>query len=80
MGPFLIEGYFELVMVPDLVEKEGLKVDNQQNQEEPLFMKLKIAKFIFQKKYQAKSLQELVEEKKEYRKQQQAKKQYLIQK
>ena len=50
MGSFLIEGYFELVMIQNMQEKEGLKVDNNndnQSSELPLFMKLKIAKFIF---------------------------------
>lgn len=29
MGPFLLEGYCEVVLVPELVEKEGLKVEKQ---------------------------------------------------
>jgi len=29
MGPFLLEGYCEVVLAPDLVEKEGLKVEKQ---------------------------------------------------
>jgi hypothetical protein len=63
MGPFLLEGYCEVVLVPELVEKEGLKVEKQ-NQQEPMFMKLKIAKFVLRKRYQSLFLKELVEEKK----------------
>lgn len=45
------------------MEKEGLKVE-QQNKNEPMFMKLKIAKFILKKSYQPLSLQELLNQKK----------------
>ena len=27
IGPFLLEGYLEIVLTPELVEKEGLKVE-----------------------------------------------------
>ena len=46
----------------DLVEKEGLKVTQETN--EPMFMKLKIAKFVVNKTYQQYSLQELLDQKK----------------
>lgn len=66
MGTFLLEGYCEIVMLPEMVEKEGLKVDHKNNQE-PIFMKLKIGKFVLRKKYQGQSLKELVDEKNEER-------------
>ena len=50
MGPFILDGYCEVVAVGDLQEKEGLKVEKS-NQQEPMFMKLKIAKFMLQKIY-----------------------------
>ena len=62
MGYFLIEGHCEVVTIQELMEKEGLKVEFQ-NQNEPMFMKLKIAKFVVKKKYQSQSLRELVENK-----------------
>ena len=65
MGFFLLEGYCEVVTVQEMVEKEGLKVEFQ-NQNEPMFMKLKIAKFVLRKRYQQLSLVELVEQKKQY--------------
>ena len=51
----------------DLAEKEGLKVEKSSQQNEPMFMKLKIAKFMLQKIYQKKTLQELVDQKKSFR-------------
>ena len=66
MGYFLLEGHCEIVSIQELMEKEGLKVDFQ-NQNEPMFMKLKIAKFIVKKKYQSKSLRDLVETKRQIR-------------
>lgn len=47
----MLDGNCEVVKVAELVEKEGLKVDQQENKE-PMFMKLKIAKFQIFKKYQ----------------------------
>ena len=66
MGPFILDGYCEVVPVIDLQEKEGLKVERS-SQQEPMFMKLKIAKFMLQKIYQSKPLKELVEEKRNMR-------------
>lgn len=66
MGPFILDGYCEVVAVSELQEKEGLKVEKS-NQQEPMFMKLKIAKFMLQKIYQNQTLRELVEEKRAMR-------------
>lgn len=57
MGNFLLEGYCEVVQTNELIEKEGLKVDAKQQSNEPMFMKLKVAKFVLRKKYQPMSLQ-----------------------
>lgn len=67
MGQFILEGYCEIVAQTDLAEKEGLKADKSSQQNEPMFMKLKIAKFMLQKIYQNKTLPELVELKKAFR-------------
>ena len=66
MGPFILDGYCEVVADSELQEKEGLKVEKS-NQQEPMFMKLKIAKFMLQKFYQNQTLRELVEEKRAMR-------------
>lgn len=66
MGPFILDGYCEVVAISELQEKEGLKVEKS-NQQEPMFMKLKIAKFMLQKIYQNQTLRELVEEKRAMR-------------
>lgn len=66
MGPFILEGYCEVTGMNELTEKEGLKVEKS-SQQEPMFMKLKIAKFVLKKIYQTKTLKELVHDKKAYR-------------
>jgi hypothetical protein len=66
MGPFLLDGYCEVVPVSELQEKEGLKVEKS-SQQEPMFMKLKVSKFMLQKNYISKTLRELVEEKRALR-------------
>ena len=64
MGNFMLEGFCEVVPVSELVEKDGLKVDSS-NHNEPMFMKLKIAKFVVKKRYISVSLPELVNQKRE---------------
>ena len=63
MGKFILDGICEIVQVQDLKEKEGLKVDAEK-QNEPMFMKLKIAKFLMKKIYQPDTLQDLLKKKK----------------
>lgn len=62
MGKFLIEGQCEVVHFSEFVEKAGLKVERQE-QQEPIFMKLKIGKFTLNKRYVDSSLKQLLEDK-----------------
>ena len=52
-GPFMLDGHCDIVPPNELSEKEGLKLnqDQIQNQTEPMFMKLKIGKVVMYKKY-----------------------------
>lgn len=50
----MLDGHCEVEPYENLVEKEGLKVERngtQNGQQEAMFMKLKIAKFILFKRY-----------------------------
>lgn len=61
----MLDGYCDIVPPHELSEKEGLKVnqDQMQNQVEPMFMKLKIGKVVIYKKYLQFSLRQIIERK-----------------
>lgn len=61
---FWLDGSCEVITVPELTEKEGLKVEHQ-SQNEPMFMKLKVAKFMLKKRYSKTSLREELDLKKQ---------------
>ena len=62
----MLDGHCEVVGPAEMVEKEGLKVENSvghaQNPE-PMFMKLKIARVVLYKKHYDFSLREIIERK-----------------
>ena len=62
----MIDGHCEVVGPNEMMEKEGLKVENSaghaQNSE-PMFMKLKIARVVLYKKHYDFSLREIIERK-----------------
>lgn len=62
-GPFMLDGYCEIVPKEELLEKEGLKLEANQQSNEPIFMKLKIGKVVIYKKYYNFKLQEIIERK-----------------
>ena len=65
-GPFMLDGHCEVVGPTEMIEKEGLKVENQigpAQSTEPMFMKLKIARVVLYKKHYDFSLREIIERK-----------------
>ena len=67
MGSFMLDGHCEVISCKDLVEKEGPKIEkndnNNESQSQPSFMKIKLAKFVIFKRYQNISLKTIVEHK-----------------
>ena len=58
----MLDGHCEVVPPAELIEKEGLKVDHTPANE-PMFMKLKIARVVLYKKHYNFRLPEIIERK-----------------